>query len=157
MSISTAEAALIEIQRSEKVTCECPADAHLVQWVQAVLTDNSTGITIRIVDSNEMQASNHQWRGRDKATNVLSFPAEFPPEAGVSYLGDILICAEVLKQESVDQGKSLYDHWAHIVIHGVLHLQGFDHENNQDANRMERREVEILSTLGIADPYRVDS
>jgi len=113
-------------------------------------------LTIRIVGVAEIMAGNKQWRGRDKATNVLSFPAEFPPETGVNYLGDIMICADVLMRESEEQAKSLNDHWAHIVVHGVLHLQGFDHENTQDAVIMEKREREILATLGVADPYRDD-
>ena len=111
------------------------------------------GITVRIVDGDEIRTSNKQWRGIDKATNVLSFPAEFPPEAGIDYLGDLLICAEVLQQESAEQNKSLNDHWAHIVIHGVLHLLGYDHENESDAIAMETREKEILASLGVTDPY----
>ena len=74
----------------------------------------------------------------------------------MNYLGDIMICADVLMRESEEQAKSLNDHWAHIVVHGVLHLQGFDHENTQDAVIMEKREREILATLGVADPYRDD-
>ncbi len=157
MIVNTAEIDTIEIQISDDVESECPEDKLVVQWAQsAIQSDKNAGMTIRIVDSAEMQQSNLQWRGKDKPTNVLSFPAEFPPEAGVSYLGDILICAEVLERESVEQGKVLNDHWAHIVVHGVLHLEGFDHENDQEAQQMEQREKEILDTLGIADPYRYE-
>lgn len=145
---------LIEIQRSEDLSCQCPSDALLVKWALAGLEGIDTGITIRIVDATESRSSNQQWRGRDSATNVLSFPADFPPEAGVSYAGDLVVCADVLARESDEQQKSLNDHWAHIVIHGVLHLRGFDHENKQDAEVMERQEREILATLGVADPYR---
>jgi len=91
------ESDAIEIQKSDDIVCDCPPDDLL---------------------SLEMQQSNHQWRGKDKPTNVLSFPADFPPQAGLSYLGDLLICAEVLEQESTEQGKALFDHWAHIVVHG---------------------------------------
>lgn len=157
MNVGTAEVASVEIQVSDEVVCECPADALLMKWAQAaVQTDQDAELTIRIVSSAEMQQSNLQWRGKDKPTNVLSFAAEFPPQAGVSYLGDILICAEVLERESIEQGKASNDHWAHIVVHGVLHLQGFDHENDHDARQMEQREKELLATLGVADPYRND-
>lgn len=155
MTVNTAELETIEIQISDDVESECPADALIMQWAQsAIQTDKNAGMTIRVVGSAEMQQSNLQWRGKDKPTNVLSFPAEFPPEAGVSYLGDILICAEVLEHESVEQGKKINDHWAHIVVHGVLHLEGFDHENDHEAQQMEQREKEILDTLGIANPYQ---
>ena len=149
----------IEIQHSEELSCECPPDGLLARWARAGLDGTDIGdaaLTIRIVGVAEIMAGNKQWRGRDKATNVLSFPAEFPPETGVNYLGDIMICADVLMRESEEQAKSLNDHWAHIVVHGVLHLQGFDHENTQDAVIMEKREREILATLGVADPYRDD-
>ena len=154
----------VEVQRSETLSCECPSDDLLRQWTRAVLeisgsevkTNGDTAVTIRIVDTAEIRASNQQWRGKDSATNVLSFPADFPPEAGVNYLGDVMVCADVLMQESEEQAKTLKDHWAHIVVHGVLHLQGFDHENTHDAEIMEQREKEILATLGVADPYRDD-
>ena len=157
----------VEIQHADVLSCECPSDDLLIQWANAALqssgegvgTGNRASLTIRVVDLDEIKACNEQWRGKDKATNVLSFPAEFPPEAGVSYLGDIMVCADVLMRESSEQAKALNDHWAHIVVHGVLHLQGFDHENTRDAEIMEKREKEILATLGVADPYRdeVDS
>ena len=150
---------LIEIQRSDELSCECPPDVLLRQWARAGLEADSaddTALTIRIVAVAEIKASNEQWRGKDKETNVLSFPAEFPPETGMNYLGDIMVCADVLMHESEEQDKALNDHWAHIVVHGVLHLQGFDHENTQEAVIMEKREKEILATLGVADPYRDD-
>jgi len=151
------ESDAIEIQKSDYVVCDCPPDDLLVRWALAgVEDDTGAGMTLRIVGSLEMQQSNHQWRGKDKPTNVLSFPADFPPQAGLSYLGDLLICAEVLEQESTEQGKALFDHWAHIVVHGVLHLQGFDHEDDQQAQKMEQREREILATLGVTDPYQHD-
>ena len=154
MSATTDEAALVEIQRSDDLACQCPDDSLLVEWVRTGLANKNSGITVRIVDAAEMQQANFQWRGQDKPTNVLSFPAEFPPEAGVSYLGDILVCAEILERESTAQGKELNDHWAHILVHGVLHLQGYDHGNDHDALQMEQREKELLATLGVADPYR---
>ena len=157
MDVSVIEGESVDIQISDDLVSECPSEASLTVWAQAaVQTKKDAGMTIRVVDKTEMQQSNLQWRGQDKPTNVLSFAAEFPPQAGVDYLGDILICAEVLEQESIEQGKALNDHWAHIVVHGVLHLQGFDHQNEEDAQRMEQRERQILTTLGIADPYRND-
>ena len=154
----------VEIQQSDSLSCEYPSDDLLVQWAEAALESSGTGVdagncaslTIRVVDTDEINACNKQWRGKDKATNVLSFPAEFPPEAGVSYLGDIMVCADILMRESEEQDKTLNDHWAHIVVHGVSHLRGFDHENTQDAEIMEKREKEILATLGVADPYRYE-
>jgi len=146
----------IEVQRSDELSCECPSDHLLTQWARAGLESagNNEALTIRIVDEAEIRSCNKQWRGKDSATNVLSFTADFPPEAGVNYLGDMMVCAEVLKRESAEQSKALNDHWAHIVVHGVLHLRGFDHENELDAAIMEEREKEILATLGVADPYR---
>jgi len=149
----------IDVQRELSGDWNCPDDAAIANWAHAALATGSaarpdnTGLTVRIVELDEMQQSNKQWRGVDRATNVLSFPAEFPAEAGIEYLGDIMICAPVIEQESTAQGKPCRDHWAHIVVHGVLHLQGFDHENDQEAAIMEKRETEILATLGIADPY----
>ena len=146
----------IEVQRSDELSCECPSDHLLIQWARAGLenTVSKEALTIRIVDEVEIRSCNNQWRGKDSVTNVLSFTADFPPEAGMNYLGDMMVCAEVLKRESAGQSKALNDHWAHIVVHGVLHLRGFDHENEQDAAIMEEREKEILATLGVADPYR---
>ncbi len=147
----------IEIQWQIDAPRGAPANVEIVAWARAALAENSlenTGVTIRIVDAMEIKSSNKQWRNIDKATNVLSFAADFPAEAGIPYLGDILICAEVLQRESQEQGKKLADHWAHIVVHGLLHLQGYDHENDQDADAMEQREREILATLRVADPYR---
>lgn len=150
------DAEVIEVQRSRELSCRCPSDELLVKWARAGLEGVDTGLTIRIVDPVESRASNRQWRDKDSATNVLSFPADLPPEVGVNYAGDLVVCADVVAQESEVQQKSLNDHWAHIVIHGVLHLRGFDHENKQDAEVMEKHEKEILATLGVADPYRDD-
>ena len=111
----------VEVQRQVSSSFGAPDDSVIHDLVLAALSDTDkakagAGITVRIVDGDEIRTSNKQWRGIDKATNVLSFPAEFPPEAGIDYLGDLLICAEVLQQESAEQNKSLNDHWAHIVI-----------------------------------------
>ncbi len=141
----------------------CPSAEKIRLWAVAACQqqpDKSAlpaEVTIRIVDSAEMQSANAQWRGQDKTTNVLSFPADFPAEAGLNYFGDILVCAEVLRTESDQQGKLAEAHWAHIVVHGMLHLQGYDHIEDSEATVMERCEVEILRTLGYSNPYLVNS
>lgn len=147
---------LIEVQRALNNDYGSPDDGAIVQWCQVALEDTNSidaGVTIRLVEANEIRVTNQQWRGKDKSTNVLSFPADFPAETGVKYLGDIMICPQVLETESLEQGKALADHWAHIVVHGVLHLLGYDHEQDSDAQSMEQREREILASLNIADPY----
>jgi probable rRNA maturation factor len=116
-------------------------------------------MTIRIVGANESRHLNRTYRGKDKPTNVLSFPADVPrmgdgPHDGPGgVLGDLAICAPIVAREAREQGKSPRAHWAHMVVHGVLHLLGYDHENDRDAQAMESREVKILSHFGYANPY----
>ncbi|MGB5261808.1 MAG: rRNA maturation RNase YbeY [Gammaproteobacteria bacterium] len=139
------------------VTADGIPDADtLHQWAAAVLAEQAEPVelVIRIVDEVEMTALNRQYRGKDGATNVLSFPSEVPPEVGSGLIGDIVICAPVVARECVAQNKSHDAHWAHLVIHGVLHLLGFDHLQHDEAQRMEAREVSLLAVLGFADPYR---
>jgi probable rRNA maturation factor len=112
-----------------------------------------------VVGPAESRRLNAQFRGRDKPTNVLSFPVvELPPPTGDGNeprpLGDLVICPQVLRTEAREQKKSLRAHWAHLVVHGSLHLIGYDHERDADANRMERREIAVLRRLGFANPYR---
>lgn len=134
-----------------------PPDAELQKWAYAAFVgkvdEAQTQVTICIVDSAEMQLANSSWRGKDKTTNVLSFPADIPAETGLQYLGDILVCANVLEAEYAEQQKPQSAHWAHIVIHGVLHLQGYDHVVETDAEEMEQVEIEILARLGFPNPY----
>lgn len=109
-------------------------------------------LCLRIVDAEESRALNHQFRGRDKATNVLSFPAASPlPD--LPQLGDIVLCAPVIAREACEQGKMVRAHWAHMVVHGVLHLRGHDHQDDAEAAKMEALERRILAKLGFADPY----
>ena len=110
-------------------------------------------LTIRVVDEAEITALNRQYRGKEGATNVLSFPYEAIPGVASGLLGDIVICAPVVASESVAQDKPLDAHWAHIVIHGVLHLLGYDHHQDDAAHKMEARETELLDSLGYANPY----
>jgi probable rRNA maturation factor len=107
------------------------------------------------VSVQESQALNHEWRGKDKPTNVLSFPFELPDgwESREQLLGDLIICPTVLIAEAYDQNKSLAEHSAHLVVHGLLHLQGYDHENEFDAATMETLETRILAQVGIQNPY----
>ena len=108
---------------------------------------------LKIVDELEAKSLNKQYRNIDKATNVLSFPAEIPSQVGINFLGDIVICAQVVNREAQEQGKVLSSHWAHLLVHGLLHLQGFDHEDNKAAEKMEALEIEILQNLNIPNPY----
>lgn len=115
-------------------------------------------VSVRIVDRDEMQQLNAEYRNKDKPTNVLSFPAGdiagLPPDTA-SPLGDIVVCAAVVNDEALQQGKPPSDHWAHMIVHGTLHLLGFDHEKDVDAKAMESLEIEILTAHGIANPYTI--
>lgn len=130
-----------------------PLRPQIRAWARAALNaDGARGgqITIRLVDAEESQALNREYRGKDYPTNVLSFPYEMEPVV----LGDLVVCAPVVAREADAQGKTLEAHYAHLVVHGLLHLQGYDHETGEDdARRMENKEREILAALGFADPY----
>ena len=109
---------------------------------------------MRVVGPRESRKLNARYRRRNKPTNVLSFPATPLPEVSPSPLGDLVICPQVLRREALEQGKSLRAHWAHLVVHGALHLIGYDHERATDARRMERREIAVLRRLGFNNPYK---
>lgn len=111
-------------------------------------------LTIRIVNSQESQELNHQYRQKNNPTNVLSFPFDVPDGVDINLLGDLVICTDVVKQEALEQKKNNHDHWAHLVIHGCLHLLGYDHINEDEADEMESLEIKLLSTLGIDNPYQ---
>ena len=128
-----------------------PGPASLRRWAKLAAGDRQGQLGIRVVDSRESRALNERWRGRAKPTNVLSFPAS--PEHAGRQIGDLVICAPVVAREAREQGKSLASHWAHMIVHGTLHLLGFDHERAVDAKRMEGRERALLARIGIADPY----
>ena len=134
-----------------------PERAQIRAWVRAALdVDGPRGgqITVRFVDAEEGQALNRDYRGKDYATNVLTFPYDVEP---VVY-GDIVVCAPVVVREAADQGKPLADHYAHLIVHGVLHLQDYDHEvSAADAEAMEAHERTVLASFGIADPYTADA
>ena len=131
-----------------------PDDAQFSLWVETALREKSEAeLTLRLVDRNESRKLNQRYRGKDQPTNVLSFPAELPPDLGIPLLGDIVLCAPLVGEESAAQNKSLLAHWAHLVIHGVLHLLGHDHQGEREAVEMEAIEVELLASLGFANPY----
>jgi probable rRNA maturation factor len=126
-----------------------PAVPSLRKWALSALRGAGAEITVRFVGRREGRALNRTYRGRDYATNVLSFPYEAREPRG-----DLVLCAPVIASEARAQGKRLRDHYAHLIVHGILHLQGWDHQDDTAASKMERREIAILSILGIADPYR---
>lgn len=132
-----------------------PSAVSVRRWVAAALAGHRKAVelSVRFVDSVEGRALNRQYRGKDYATNVLSFPAELPPGVKLPLLGDLVICAPVVALEAIGQDKPLPHHYAHLVVHGCLHLLGLDHENDADAELMEARERRVLASLGIPDPY----
>jgi len=139
---------------------ELPTLAQFEQWVIAALagTRECAELTIRIVNQIESATLNREYRGIDRPTNVLSFPFELPPGIApddpiADLLGDIVICAAVVEREAQEQQKTLIAHWAHLVVHGVLHLRGYDHLNDDEAEQMETLETQILSDLGFPSPY----
>ena len=146
---------MLELDLQLATDASAPSEAQFRQWCELALRQRSADseMTIRLVDEPEGRELNHTWRQKDYATNVLSFPFEAPPGIPMDLLGDLAICAEVVTREATEQGKPLMDHWAHMVIHGTLHLIGFDHINEPDAVEMETLETELLASLNIADPY----
>jgi probable rRNA maturation factor len=128
-----------------------PGPASLRRWARLAAGNRKGELGIRVVGQREGRQLNQAWRGRAYATNVLSFPSA--PELVGRQLGDIVVCAPVVAREAREQGKALAAHWAHMVVHGTLHLLGFDHLRATDAKRMEGRERALLASIGIADPY----
>tara|TARA_Y100001933_G_scaffold250199_1_gene286081 strand:+ start:6447 stop:6896 length:450 start_codon:yes stop_codon:yes gene_type:complete len=144
----------VEVQLA--TAADTPGAADIEGWARAALT-RATGsddgeVCVRVVDAGEIRELNATYRGKDAPTNVLSFPADVElPETRI--WGDVVVCAPVVDQEAADQGKAYADHFAHMVVHGVLHLLGYDHETAAEADVMERLEIEILGRFGVGDPY----
>lgn len=165
---------LFDRESFAQLSCWLPSDAQLTQWVNVALTlstpdalnntqdtdDVSIELSVGCVCVAQMREMNAQYRDKDRPTNVLSFPADMPilPAENVAsgrilVLGDVILCPEVLVEEACAQNKLIEHHWAHMVIHSVLHLNGLDHENENAAQTMESAEIQILSNLGIPNPY----
>ncbi|MGQ8773148.1 rRNA maturation RNase YbeY [Serratia sp. NA_112.1] len=132
-----------------------PDEATFQRWLEGVLPQFQidSEVTIRLVDEAESNELNLTYRGMDKPTNVLSFPFEAPPGIELPLLGDLIICRQVVEREAVEQDKVLEAHWAHMVVHGSLHLLGYDHIEDDEAEEMESLETEIMHGLGYPDPY----
>jgi probable rRNA maturation factor len=155
----------VTVTADVQVACgdpEIPAVTDIQIWISAAIDASGrkpTGdvdVAVRVVDAEEIRTLNRLYRDKDKATNVLSFPAGnidgLPAEAGVQ-LGDVVVCAAVVAAEATEQGKAINDHWAHMIVHGTLHLLGFDHENDAEAIEMEALEAQILASQNVTDPY----
>lgn len=148
---------LIDIQRATQAST--PSDEQITCWTDLALSEylqnhhEGQELTIRFVDEAEIQLLNATYRQKDKTTNVLSFPYEQAPGLHVPLLGDLVLCAPVILDEAQNQGKTSDAHWAHILIHGILHLLGYDHIKTGDAEKMEQFEVNLLAKLGYANPY----
>lgn len=130
-----------------------PEDEDFLRWASAAAKRDQAELVIRIVDETESAELNGQYRHKAGPTNVLSFPFEVPEGIPNRLLGDLVICAAVVEREAREQGKPLEAHWAHMVVHGVLHLQGYDHISDSDAAVMEAEEIAILKNLGFPNPY----
>lgn len=138
-----------------------PEPGAIEHWLSAVfdrllpISDERTReVSVRLVDREESHALNLEYRGKDSPTNVLSFPSDLPPDLPFVHLGDIVVCTPVIHAEAKEQGKPVKAHWAHMCVHGALHLLGYDHIDDAEAEEMEALEVEILGGLGFPDPYQ---
>ena len=132
-----------------------PTEQDIQLWLDNTIPQyqENAELTVRIVDKEESHQLNHDYRGKDKPTNVLSFPFEAPPGMELDLLGDLIICRQVVEKEAKEQNKPLLAHWAHMVVHGSLHLLGYDHIEDDEAEEMESLEIEIMQTMGFEDPY----
>lgn len=132
-----------------------PTEEQIVQWATAAVQPEGDEVemTVRIVDEAESHELNLTYRGKDRPTNVLSFPFECPDEVELPLLGDLVICRQVVEREAAEQEKPLMAHWAHMVVHGSLHLLGYDHIEDDEAEEMESLETQIMQGLGLDDPY----
>lgn len=146
---------IIDLQIACEQETGLPTAEQIEQWATAAVQPQSDEVemTVRIVDEAESHALNLNYRGKDRPTNVLSFPFECPDEVELPLLGDLVICRQVVEREAQEQDKPLMAHWAHMVVHGSLHLLGYDHIEDAEAEEMESLETQIMTGLGFADPY----
>lgn len=146
---------VLDLQNAYDGSAVLPEQEDFERWLHSALepSRDEAELTIRIVNDSESQQLNAQYRGKDKPTNVLSFPADLPAELELPLLGDLVICADIVQREAAEQGKSEIAHWAHMSIHGALHLLGYDHIDEAEADEMESLETQLLAGLGFANPY----
>ena len=146
---------IIDLQIACEEESGLPTAEQIEQWATAAVQPQSDEVemTVRIVDEAESHALNLNYRGKDRPTNVLSFPFECPDEVELPLLGDLVICRQVVEREAQEQDKPVMAHWAHMVVHGSLHLLGYDHIEDDEAEEMESLETQIMTGLGFADPY----
>lgn len=150
---------MLELDLQRASTTPGPSDSDFRRWCELALRQRKADseMTIRLVDEAEGRELNHTYRHKDYATNVLSFPADVPDDMlDIPLLGDLVICVQVVEREAAEQGKALEAHWAHLVIHGCLHLLGYDHIEDDEAEEMEALERTLLAELGHPDPYADD-
>lgn len=154
----TTQTNTLDLQIACDDTSELPTQNEVQLWVDTALAhyQKDSELTVRIVELEESQQLNREYRDKDKPTNVLSFPFEVPEGIEMNLLGDLVVCAQVVKQEASEQSKPLRAHWAHMIIHGCLHLLGYDHIREDDAEEMEALEVKLLASLAINNPYITD-
>lgn len=150
---------IVDIQRASAEPA--PDEDDITRWIEAALAGHREGldteVSVRLVDREEMTGLNGQYRHKPRPTNVLSFPSDLPPELGLPLLGDIVICAPVVAEEAREQHKPVAHHWAHMTVHGTLHLLGYDHIEDDEAQAMEALETRILAGLDIPCPYGADT
>ncbi|AYH02290.1 rRNA maturation RNase YbeY [Pectobacterium parmentieri] len=146
---------ILDLQIASEQVQGLPEEKDFQRWLEGVLPQfqEVSEVTIRIVDEAESRDLNNTYRGKDKPTNVLSFPFEAPPEVELPLLGDLIICRQVVEREAAEQEKTVEEHWAHMVVHGSLHLLGYDHIEDSEAEEMEALETEIMQSMGYTDPY----
>ena len=146
----------IELSVSDDVDdANLPSEENFQRWAQCCYTDDAEVVaSFQVVSSDEMKTLNKDYRGKDKPTNVLSFPMTLPEEVGISILGDLALCNEVIEAEARQQDKTSEAHWAHMIVHGMLHLLGYDHIEDNEAETMETKEIEIMEKLGFDNPYQ---
>jgi probable rRNA maturation factor len=145
----------LDLQLAVEDESQLPSKLEFQSWLDQTISQfqPDAELTVRIVDSKESHQLNFDYRGKDKPTNVLSFPFEAPPGVEINLLGDLVICKQVVEDEAIQQHKPLLAHWAHMIVHGSLHLLGYDHIQDDEAEEMESIETEIMQSMGFEDPY----